>query len=273
MLKQRILTALALIPLVFLAIWYLPTAVLALLVGALMLGCVWEWALFVPMNGTARLAYLGLGAGLMAAAHPWLWGSTLATPILVVGLCWWLIATAWLKVYPAGFGGGGPTPLVRGLLGLLGAVPCYVALWNLHALPDGRWLIYLLLALVWATDTGGYFVGKRFGKRKLAVQISPNKTWEGLWGGVALAAMLALASAFLVFEQPAGWLRFLLLGLGVSLISVVGDLSVSMFKRQTGIKDTGQLFPGHGGALDRLDSLMSAAPALCLAYLYLGMSA
>ena len=265
MLRQRILTALVLIPLVVAAIWWLPTSAVAVLVGGLMLVSVWEWSQFVPLTGGRRWAFLALTAALMILLHPMVAGHGLGLPVLLLGGLWWLVAAAWLRLYPGGFAAGHPAPAVRALLGLLVTVPCYLALWKLHALESGRWLIFLLLVLVWATDTGGYFAGKSLGRHKLAPSISPNKTWEGLYGGVALALALALAAAYTVLPvRPlAGFLGLALL---VSLVSVVGDLTVSMFKRQCGIKDTGVLFPGHGGALDRLDSLFSAAPVLFLGY-------
>ncbi len=267
MLRLRVITALILVPLVILAIWTLPTAWVAALVAALMLGCAWEWGAFVPLAGGGRYAYAAIcGLGLVLL-HPALYGKALGPMLLSLVLLWWLAAALWLQAYPRGFSGSWQAPL-RMLLGLLATLGCYLALWNLHALEQGRWLVYLLLAVVWATDTGGYFAGKRFGRRKLARQISPNKTWEGLWGGVALAAALA-ALAALVIAAP--WWTLLLLGLVVALMSVVGDLTVSMFKRQSGVKDTGRLFPGHGGALDRLDSLLSAAPVLLAGCWLLGV--
>ncbi len=258
MLRLRVLTALVLVPLVILAIWTLPTAWVAGLVAALMLGCAWEWGAFVPLAGAGRYAYLAACALGLFLLHPLAWGQQIAPGLLILVLCWWGAAALWLQVYPRGFTGAWQPPL-RILLGLLATLGCYTALWNLHALEQGRWLVFLLLAIVWATDTGGYFAGKRFGRRKLAPQISPNKTWEGLWGGVVLAALLAAAASAVIV---APWWMLMGLGLVVALISVVGDLTVSMFKRQSGVKDTGRLFPGHGGALDRLDSLLSAAPVL-----------
>lgn len=266
MLKQRIITALILIPLVFAALWYLPTWAIALLMAALMLACAWEWSLFIPLQGAGRVLYLAGAGGLMGLAHPALFGAQLATPLLGLGLAWWLAAALWLQLYPRGFAANRPAAWLRGVIGYAAILPCYVGFWQLHSLPLGRELIVLLLFLVWATDTGGYFAGKRFGHYKLAPMISPNKTWEGLLGGVGLALLLALLGNALVFHYS--WLTAISLGLLVALISVVGDLMVSMFKRQTGVKDTGNLFPGHGGALDRLDSMLSAAPVMMLLCLY-----
>ena len=267
MLKQRVITALLLIPLVFAALWFLPTTGIAVLVAALMMACVWEWSLFLPLQGGARVAYTASSGGLMLMLHPDLFGPELANSVLMGGLVWWLLASLWLFIYPRGFGAQSPSLWLRALIGYVAVVPCYLGFWQLHGMAQGRELIFLLLFLVWATDTGGYFAGKRFGQRKLAPLISPKKTWEGLFGGVGLAVLLALLADQFIFQF--GWAVAVSLGLAVALISIVGDLMVSMFKRQTGIKDTGNLFPGHGGALDRLDSMLSASPVMLAICWYL----
>lgn len=268
MLKQRILTAIVLIPLVFAALWFLPSAIVAVIVAALMLVCAWEWGGFMRLSNAARAAYVTATAVLLVVSHPLFLGGRVMAPLLLLGLLWWVLATVWVMSYPAGFANDKPSKALRGVLGWAAILPCYVAIWNLHALEHGRQLIFLLLFLVWATDTGGYFAGKQFGRHKLAALVSPNKTWEGLVGGVVLAMLLAAAAGYWVFD-PSRVVAFTMLGLGVALVSVIGDLTVSMFKRQCGIKDTGKLFPGHGGALDRLDSLLSAAPVMTVAYIYL----
>lgn len=261
MLKQRIITALTLIPLVFAALWYLPTAWVAGLMGLLMLVCVWEWNHFLSFKAAnARTVYLVLGAACLVVLHPLVFGDVSARLVLTLGLLWWGGALVWLQLYPRGFDSNSWTPWLRSAIGFAAVLPCYLALWKLHELPMGRELIILLLFLVWATDTGGYFAGKKLGRNKLAPQISPNKTWEGLIGGVLLALLVAYVGGSLILGLQ---LRLtLVLGAAVSLVSIIGDLTVSMFKRQCGIKDTGNLFPGHGGALDRLDSMLSAAPLM-----------
>ncbi|MDX1496662.1 MAG: phosphatidate cytidylyltransferase, partial [Salinisphaeraceae bacterium] len=129
-----------------------------------------------------------------------------------------------------------------------------------------------LLVIIWAADTGAYFAGRAFGKNKLAPKVSPGKTWEGVAGGLACSALMAWLGGWYVF-QLAGLAAagFVVLGLAVAGISVVGDLSESMFKRHAGVKDSGQIFPGHGGMLDRLDSLTAAAPCYLLGLLLLNI--
>ena len=128
-------------------------------------------------------------------------------------------------------------------------------------------VLYLLL-LVWAADIGAYFAGKRFGRLKLAPRVSPNKTWEGLLGGVGGALVVAAAGAF-VFRLPP--VPFIALGLALVMASIVGDLTESLFKRQAGLKDSGTLLPGHGGVLDRIDSLTSSVPFFVLGLGWLGV--
>ncbi|MCG8434327.1 MAG: phosphatidate cytidylyltransferase, partial [Gammaproteobacteria bacterium] len=146
--------------------------------------------------------------------------------------------------------------------GVLALVPCWAAITALHdRQPQGWQLLLFLLVLIWAADIGAYFAGKAWGKNKLAPNISPGKTWEGVFGGLAASLAAALLANY--------WLGFpllIILPLVVILValSVVGDLSESMLKRQAHIKDSGSLFPGHGGVLDRLDSLLATAPMFLL---------
>jgi phosphatidate cytidylyltransferase len=133
--------------------------------------------------------------------------------------------------------------------------------------PDhfGAWRLLFAFALVWAADVGAYFAGRAFGRRKLAPQVSPGKTWEGVLGGLALSLAIAGAAGTWLFRlEGAAWLSFLLLAVAVVLLSIVGDLGESLLKRQAGAKDSGTLLPGHGGMLDRVDSLLAALPAMAL---------
>lgn len=137
---------------------------------------------------------------------------------------------------------------------------CVHGLLFLHALGSGGWLLLYAMTLVWVADIGAYFSGRQFGRNKLAPEISPGKTREGLLGGL----LLNLAWILFVYQLSGGWglspVWFVSLGLACSLISVAGDLSISVLKREAGVKDSGKLLPGHGGALDRIDSILSAAP-------------
>jgi len=238
-----------------------------LLIGLAMLIGAWEWSGFLRAGRLApRLAYVVATALLLGLA----WRST-GQPgalrlLLAVAAAWWLLALLWIALAPQRV-----TMLRVVLAGWLTLVPAGVALWRLRMdWPQGmRWLLFTLF-LVWAADTGAYFAGRAFGRHKLAPQVSPGKTWEGVAGGLVLAGVLA-ALAAPGFGQATA--PFVLLCLLVAGFSVVGDLSESLFKRHAGLKDSGHLIPGHGGMLDRIDSITAAAPLLMLGVLLLGQAA
>jgi phosphatidate cytidylyltransferase len=154
------------------------------------------------------------------------------------------------------------------VVGFLVLVPAGLGLVHLvRLLPDGRLLLLYLLVLIAAADVGAYFGGRAFGRRKLAPHVSPGKTWEGFAAGM-LASIIIAALGAALFDQPFWpWLALCLL---VAVVSVIGDLTESMFKRHVGLKDSGTLLPGHGGVLDRIDSLTAAAPTFLLGLLTLG---
>ena len=152
---------------------------------------------------------------------------------------------------------GLPAKLIIGLLILL---PAWQGLVLFKQWPEANWLILAVMVLVWGADIGAYFSGRRFGKRKLAPQVSPGKSWEGVFGGL-LATLLICVGVAIYRDWSFASLLLGLLGTAVVvLISVVGDLTESMFKRQAGVKDSSNLLPGHGGVLDRIDSLTAAIP-------------
>jgi phosphatidate cytidylyltransferase len=181
--------------------------------------------------------------------------------VLQIAFVWWFAAFIWTMVFPTRI-----PVAVRWLCGALVLVPLYTALIKLF----GYGPVYLLFALVivWAADAGAYFAGKRFGRVKLAPSISPGKTWEGVIGGMLLVIVLSIAVAYRAEVSVAVLLPFCL---AVAALSIVGDLTVSMFKRTAGIKDSGTLFPGHGGVLDRVDSVAAAAPLFTLGIRWLGL--
>ena len=159
---------------------------------------------------------------------------------------------------------------VIGMLSLLGT---WVGLVTLKALLPSGALVIMLIIMVAAVDVGAFFTGKLFGKRKLAPALSPNKTWEGVWGGVALNLIVSLAFALLLDKYVQAFAAidyaiFAALALIVAFFSVVGDLAESMLKRNRELKDSGSILPGHGGLLDRIDGLMAATP-ICVAVLIL----
>jgi len=261
-LRQRIATGLLLAALVIVILLWMPPAVAVVAVMVVVAAGAWEWAGFAGLTlQWQRIAY---AAAVMACvALAWL----VATPVLLTLLwcsaVWWLVATAWL-VFAPGVGGRG----FAGIAGFVVLVPAALGLGKLaEHVPNGQLLLLFLLVLIAAADIGAYFGGRTFGRHKLAPRVSPNKTWEGFWSGVAAAACAAFIGGWLLEKPLLPWVAVCV---GVALASVAGDLVESMFKRQAGLKDSSSLLPGHGGVLDRLDSLSAAGPMFLLGLLLLG---
>jgi phosphatidate cytidylyltransferase len=264
MLKQRILTALVLIPLLLVLVLWVPSVFALSFFAALILLGAWEWSAFLHTSRPGRWGYVALVGLLMAAA----WYSTRHQAALegwlIVACAWWAVALLWILLFPTRVSGVAATAA-----GLLVLVPAWIAVARLHTANDaGPKLTLFLLLLVWAADVGAYFTGRRLGRVKLAPRVSPGKTWEGVCGGFVASAVVALIGVGL-FHLPA--LPFVMLCLAVSLVSIVGDLTESLFKRYAGLKDSGAVFPGHGGVLDRIDSVTAAAPFFVLGLGWLGL--
>jgi phosphatidate cytidylyltransferase len=155
------------------------------------------------------------------------------------------------------------------LAAVLSLAPAYLALLRvaLEWPQRLRWTL-LILAVPVAMDTGGYFIGRQWGRTKLAPRVSPGKSWEGVFGGLALALLLGWLTRHWAAVSPAAWLTLMTLA---AAISVVGDLTESLLKRACGLKDSGRLIPGHGGALDRVDSILAATPVLTLGFIWFGV--
>jgi phosphatidate cytidylyltransferase len=264
-LRARIATALLLAAVVIVVLVWLPPEVAVVLISVAIFGAGFEWAGFVQLRSrSARLSYAAAillaltGAEMLAADPRWL------AYILRGAAVWWLVAFVWLALRAKSGG-----RLAAAIVGFLVLVPAGIGLSHLVTLhPHGQLLLLYLLVLIAAADVGAYFGGRRFGHRKLAPHVSPGKTWEGFAAGMLAAATVGVAGAFL-FDMPF-WPWLFLCEL-VALVSVVGDLTESMFKRHVGLKDSGKLLPGHGGLLDRIDSLTAAAPTFLLGLLVLGL--
>jgi len=261
MLRQRVFTALAAFAALLVVLFMLPPAAAKLLFALLMIAGAWEWSGFLKLESkNARLAYTGLIAVLLATFVA-LADVIPVDTVLKVALAWWLVALIWVFNFPTLI----PKP-VAWICGALVLIPAYLAIVSLYALQPT--LLLFVLIIVWAADIGAYFAGKRFGRVKLAPSISPGKTWEGVFGGLAFVALLASIRAQWLSIDIAVLLPFCL---AVASISVIGDLTVSMFKRDAGVKDSGHLFPGHGGVLDRIDSVTAAAPLFALGIGWIGL--
>jgi phosphatidate cytidylyltransferase len=259
-LKVRIITAIISLLILGAVLFVLPPAVASLVIAFLVLAGAWEWSDFLGMSdNTGRYLYVALIGGLIAIV-------VLVFPgrselVLQIACIWWFIAFVWTFLFPT------PIPgVIRWLAGVLVLVPLFVALMTLYSISPQILLFALLI--VWFADIGAYFAGKQFGRVKLAPSISPGKTWEGVFGGLTMVVILTAVWAHFAGMELVVILPFCL---AVGALSVVGDLTVSMFKRTAGVKDSGKLFPGHGGVLDRIDSVSAAAPLFALGTSWLGL--
>jgi phosphatidate cytidylyltransferase len=260
-----------------LAIVFLPTPGLALAFAIVIgLGC-WEWS---RLAGWSSIVARGLYVTALMAAMVGLYlhcelGNSpdrdQVQPFLGLACLWWSIALLWLKSYPASTVLWS-TVAMRSLMGVLILVPAWLAAVFLLTLPQGGLLMVAMVIVVAAADIGAYFSGKAWGRHKLAPDVSPAKTWEGFWGGMLCCFVLAIAAWYAMPVQldHIGLVQVIAVVLTTAVASVVGDLIVSMVKRESGVKDSGSLLPGHGGVLDRLDSLSGAAPVFALGLLLAG---
>lgn len=257
MLKQRIITALILLPIALCGFFLLDGANFALFIGLVVTLGAWEWARLAGLIAQGlRVAYAVVVAGLLMLLHLM---PELAPWVLGVSVLWWALATWLVLTYPR-TSELWASVACRLLIGLLVLLPAWQGLVLIKHWPLGNWLIMAVMVLVWGADIGAYFSGRAFGKRKLAPQVSPGKSWEGVYGGLALSLVITSVVG-VTREWSAGELILGLFGAAVVvLVSVVGDLTESMFKRRSGIKDSSNLLPGHGGVLDRIDSLTAAIP-------------
>lgn len=265
MLRSRILTALGMAVALVTVLLLLPPAVtIVLLTLAVLIGA-WEWSAFIRDLGRGlRIGYVALVAALLALAWEYCSERSALRGLLLLTALWWVAALAWVTLAPQRV-----APWSAALAGVLSLVPAWLALAQLRlaGADGGEWTLYALVLIV-AADTGAFFTGQRFGRVKLAPRVSPGKTWEGVLGGMLLALLAGLAGA--AYFGVATW-PFVAIALSTAAFSVVGDLTESLLKRAAGVKDSGHLFPGHGGMLDRLDSVAAGAPMFALGLLLAGV--
>lgn len=277
MLRQRVITALIMAGIFLSAIVFLPLPALAAVFGLLVTAGGWEWSRLAGWQSpVTRGLYMLLLAACMAALY---WYCQLGNapvreqvqPFLGLACLWWSFALLWVKSYPMS-AVLWRTVFMRSLMGLLILVPAWLAAVFLLSFPRGGLLVVIMVVVVAAADIGAYFSGKAWGSHKLAEKVSPAKTWEGFWGGMAGCVLLALVLWYLLPDRAShvGLASVVAVTVTTALASVVGDLSVSMVKRESGVKDSGKLLPGHGGVLDRLDSICGAAPVFALGLLLVG---
>lgn len=266
------LTALLLLPVVMAAIFAAPADWFLILLAIILLGGSWEYRRLAGISSHRGGYLLVLVQAIMLAAlfsYRADWASGIVW-YLSIGCLAWLLMFIRLPLYHPGTPVDQSYRAISIATALLSITSGWFALSWIRVQTEGSWFILLLLLIVWAADTGAYFSGKAFGKRKLAPNISPGKTQAGLLGGLVGATLITLLAANLMPIETIDPVSLALLGLVTALVSVGGDLLISLHKRTSGFKDTGNLLPGHGGILDRLDSLLAAAPFFALGLLVSG---
>lgn len=257
MLKTRVITALTL-GLAFLAcLFLLPPLGWWLFVAGILTVAAWEWQRLAGMDGSMAHAYAPLTALLFLFVVA---QAQLCQPLLVASSLFWLLMVPfWLrfKWSMRSFGAW------RAVLGWFLLIPAGVAMVVLRGAADGGLILLAAMAVAWIADSFAYFTGRKWGRRKLAPTISPGKSWEGVLGG-----LLAVVIYLLLLHPTGQLLSSTILALALTAVSVMGDLLESLFKRQADMKDSSNLLPGHGGVLDRVDSLLAILPIAALVSLY-----
>jgi phosphatidate cytidylyltransferase len=274
-LKKRIITGVVLALSVIAAVSWLPLAPLAMLLGAVVAIAAWEWSrlmgltviwgrLLCPL--VAVLGMLALYLYCDLGGEPQL---ERVQPLLGLACLWWAIALLWVRGFPASanlWGNG----VMLSLIGLLVLLPPWLSVVYLLNYDNGRLILLAMVVVVAGADIGAYFAGKAWGRRKLAIAVSPGKSWEGFWGGQAACLGLALLAGLLVGVPRLSLPGLIAIVACTALASVLGDLVESMVKRHRGVKDSGILLPGHGGFLDRIDGITAAAPVFALGLVLAG---
>ena len=267
MLKARVITALLMLPIALLILFVLPEKAFAVSVGLIVLVGAWEWIRLSGLeNRPLTIALLSLFTCALGGSY--LLPSVYIPMLLGIGCVFWIGAALMVMMYPRSKERVGGKRMKLGF-GLLVLIPAYIALLYLRRHDAHLLLIALLVAIIWAADVGAYFVGRRFGATKLAPNVSPGKSWAGLFGGMVVALLVGLVGASI--GEPSDrlfsvvtWSVLVGIVAVTVLFSVLGDLFESLIKREVGVKDSSSLLPGHGGVMDRIDSLTAATPVFAL---------
>jgi phosphatidate cytidylyltransferase len=260
MLKQRIITAIILASVIISAVIFLPTQMFALILAVIICVAAWEWAACAGINATPQkiiyvsLILLCLVACLIFLQKQWI------HLIIACGLIWWIVAMVLVVRYQMNKTINLSTSIMKAMIGGVILIPAWLSLILIHLNASGVSLLLFLFFLIWLADSAAYFSGRKFGSKKLASNVSPGKSWEGVYGALAMSLLFGASYAFYADMKFMVAVYFMLLVLVTVSFSILGDLVESMFKRMAGIKDSSNILPGHGGVLDRIDSLTSAAP-------------
>ena len=273
MFRQRVITAIALVLGLLALLFSLSPLTFSLVVVSVVLLAGWEWANLMGLSAKRhKLAYIVLLALVLSVAALGLnlFGAlnvSLGQTLCLIASVLWAVIFLWIQGYPSSAILWSPQPIL-GLLGLVLLSITWVAIVLIIHQSHGPWILLFAFAVVVLADVGGYVAGNLFGKHKLAPLVSPGKTWEGFFGGILLQCILVASMASFMPEKITT-VMLLALVIPVSLYSVLGDLFESMIKRHNGVKDSGNILPGHGGVLDRIDGLIAALPLFILLFLLL----
>lgn len=264
MLKQRIITALILIPIFVFLIFTLPVWGFGILSGCIVLLAAWEWSYLMGIQSLGKSIIYAIVIAIILLL------SLQFNIIYALGIAFvfWLVGLLLVVYYPRGSGLWGKGLFLRAWMGIFVLVPAWLALNIIFS--NSPYSLLFLFVLIWGADSGAYFVGRKWGKHKLLPTVSPGKTWEGLIGALVISLIIVCITLFLTKTPFYYWPWAILLALITVLFSVLGDLFESMVKRNAGVKDSGRLLPGHGGVLDRIDSLTAAAPIFALGAIVMG---
>lgn len=287
MLKQRVLSAIVMVALVLVALFLLGPLPFTLALGAVIVLGMWEWAQFVGIKRSVSRALVAfvsfalllipiIAATNTIQAARFLTNET--TPLLFISCIWWLVAFFLVVSYPKSATVWANSVSAKFIFGLCTLIPFFIGTLALRFYQyhfneyQGLYLLLYVFLLVWGADIGAYFVGRAIGKHKLAPKVSPGKSWEGAIGGVIFSGLIAVLFLHFapegVFGRELPLVPFVVLSAITVAVSILGDLAESMFKRQTGIKDSSNLIPGHGGILDRIDSLTAAVPVFATGFFF-----
>lgn len=270
--KQRIITSLILAPIAIAFILLSPTSWFAGLLVAVWAYAMWEWTRLIGMQQLLARALVVVVSILLMAGLWRVRGESAWWLCISVGVAWWLFALSWMRRFSFAASPNARNIAIKLLAGLLVLIPGWAALVQIHGLPGprGAWALYALF-VVWAADTFAYAVGSRWGRNKLAPRISPGKTLEGVWGALVGSGLIALLGGWWIGARGVPLALLVVLGLFCVIWSILGDLFESLMKRQANVKDSGALFPGHGGLLDRLDGVFAAMPMFALGKLLIDL--
>lgn len=265
MIKYRILTGIILIPLFIFLLFYLPPLWFCVVTGCIVILGAWEWSYF-----------LGVKKFLPSLIYPviifWCLYIAFLIPVLYLlyaSLLFWLIALLLVLFYPRSSGFWGKSYLIRGIMGVLVLIPCWLALNFIRNAENGIAILLYIFILIWVADSAAFFVGKKWGKHKMIPNVSPGKSFEGLLGALIAVCLLVIITLSVLQIPSSVWISAFVLSIATFLFSVLGDLFESMLKRNVDLKDSSRLLPGHGGILDRIDSLTAAAPIFTLGAIWL----